>query len=66
MCTAATAQVIVVREAYIQEPDKVIRIRLREDEFDAIERCYPGAEIDKQGGFDWNGRSFLYDRVSPE
>lgn len=67
MCHAAKAQVVVVRETYGQYPDKVIRIRLRENAVDAILRCYPGAEMDRgQDGFEWNGRSFVCDTVTPE
>lgn len=54
--------VVVVRRAFSDCPDMVLRPRLRETAEDAIRRHYPSAKFDGLSGFDTDdGGSFLYD-----
>lgn len=56
-----TAYVIVVRRAYTDCPDRVLSGGERDTER-MIEKYYPGAVLDKCGGFDTpDGGSYLYD-----
>lgn len=55
--------VIVTRLAFTDAPDKVIRVDDTQTTEDVLNRYYPGAVIDKRGGFDTpDGSSYLFDR----
>lgn len=56
--------VVVVRRAFADSPDHVLRPRIRETAEDAILRHYPSAQFDGRSGFDTDdGGSWLYDAM---
>lgn len=60
MTTRKPVYVVVVRRAYDEFPDKVIRPRVKETAENAILRHYPTAEFDLGGFDDADGGSFIY------
>jgi hypothetical protein len=56
-------ELIVIRRAYSDTPHRVIRVEPANDTAWTIQRYYPDAVLDTNGGFDSPEGSFIYDRL---
>ena len=59
-------ELIVIRRAYDDTPHRVIRVDPTNDTEWTIQRYYPGATLDTNGGFDSTEGTFIYDRLTTD